>query len=398
MTEGRLRGSGQVVAVKRPTRSSFHAGALLEAESAVLRSARHPRLVSSMGIADDGQALLLAPRCCGSLAEWTHPPLDPSEVAGLVRDAAEALSAVHEAGWVHGRVDATHVLVGPDGRAILAGLGRARRADPAAGADPAGDVAALAELARGLLEPTATDPIAVGLRSALRRMTAAEPRRRPSALSSAELVTRLGPPPAPLAPPMPDDDRSAGDATTAGSDGPRPPGEGIPGRSERTGRQHRSTRHLVLILVVLAVIAAILAAGLGDDGGHLARPLPCAPDTWPPPQPGATDLMADVGGEGCTRAVRWYRATGLVEVADDDGLRRYAVGRGGDALHLADWDCDGRATPAVVRAGEDVAWHFDRWPSNEDPVTPRPRPLGPDGKPIVPSCAASAATGRTVGP
>jgi hypothetical protein len=50
---------------------------------------------------------------------------------------------------------------------------------------------------------------------------------------------------------------------------------------------------------------------------------------------------------------------GVVEV---DGVR-YGVGRPGDLLAVADWDCDGAATVALVRPDRGAVFVFDGWAS-----------------------------------
>jgi hypothetical protein len=44
---------------------------------------------------------------------------------------------------------------------------------------------------------------------------------------------------------------------------------------------------------------------------------------------------------------------------------------------VADWDCDGRATPALVRAATGEVWVYDRWATAAGPVAARPGPPAP---------------------
>ena len=387
-----LLGRQAPVAAKRPRRAGFHATTLLEAEWAVARSARHDRLVQAVALADvDGQrALCLAPCCPGSLAELVTPPLDPGAAAGLVVDVAGALAALHGAGWVHGRIDATHVLVGLDGRAVLAGLGGARRA-PAAGGPEAGtttpgpttpdDVAALAHLVTGLLEPSATDPGAVGLRSVLRRMADDDPGQRPTAATAAELATRFGPPARPLAPPG--RTTRAPDAEGAAA----PPTAGL-ARPDRPGRSAlRRAAALGVVAVGFVALGLRLLLAPSGDGTGPPPSAPCPLDGAPAPSAGVDTAVADVDGRGCSVPVRWSASTGVLEVVTPEGLRRYALGGPGDRLVLGDWDCDGRATPVLVRPGEVVGWRYPRWPTDDEPVPGDPVPLdGPGGAPPPPRC------------
>jgi hypothetical protein len=64
---------------------------------------------------------------------------------------------------------------------------------------------------------------------------------------------------------------------------------------------------------------------------------------------------ADPDGDGCPSTVLIGDA--VVEV---DGVR-YGVGRPGDLLAVADWDCDGLATVALVHRGSGEVFLFDGW-------------------------------------
>ena len=47
----------------------------------------------------------------------------------------------------------------------------------------------------------------------------------------------------------------------------------------------------------------------------------------------------------------------------------YLVGRKGDRVLVGDWDGDGQATPAVVRAADGRVYRWDSWP-DDGPGTP----------------------------
>jgi hypothetical protein len=87
-----------------------------------------------------------------------------------------------------------------------------------------------------------------------------------------------------------------------------------------------------------ASVAESASPGCGTPGGH------------------------DVDGDGCPDDV--VIETGAVIV---DGVR-YTVGQPGDELAVGDWDCDGTATLALVRAVAGEVWVFARWPEGE-PLT-----------------------------
>jgi len=78
--------------------------------------------------------------------------------------------------------------------------------------------------------------------------------------------------------------------------------------------------------------------------------------------PGGVDIDAD----GCSDPVR---VTGAVVQAD--GVR-YGVGRTGDRVVVADWRCDGRATPAVLRPATGEIFVFPRWAASDRQVSTKP--------------------------
>ena len=47
----------------------------------------------------------------------------------------------------------------------------------------------------------------------------------------------------------------------------------------------------------------------------------------------------------------------------------YDVGEAGDLVAVADWDCDGQATPAVVRPSTGEVFVFPRWAAASDALT-----------------------------
>jgi hypothetical protein len=66
-------------------------------------------------------------------------------------------------------------------------------------------------------------------------------------------------------------------------------------------------------------------------------------------------IAADVNGDGCPDEV--HVADGVVST----GSARWAVGEPDDDLFVGDWDCDGLATVAVVRADTGEVFVFDGW-------------------------------------
>ncbi len=119
-------GSESVVALK-----VFHPAtetASVELDIAVLTSAAAPGLVRLLDVAQvsDGRICLILERLPGgSLAKYLveHPALSPGEVVTLLAPITVALGAMHTAGFSHGSVSQSTVLLDANGRAVLTGFG-----------------------------------------------------------------------------------------------------------------------------------------------------------------------------------------------------------------------------------------------------------------------------------
>lgn len=82
--------------------------------------------------------------------------------------------------------------------------------------------------------------------------------------------------------------------------------------------------------------------------------------------PGSRPPGVDLDADGCPDHVR---ITGsVVEAA---GVR-YDIGQAGDKVLVADWRCDGRATPAVLRPATGEVFVFPRWATGARPLTITP--------------------------
>jgi len=112
-----------------------------------------PAPVYSLRLAHAGEAL----------TRWSG---SPPVVAGVAAAVASTLADLHDIGIVHGRLDASHVLIGPDGRPRLCSL-----SDPGE-ATSAGDVAAWGRLVADLVERAPRER-----RRGLARLGRADPRR-----------------------------------------------------------------------------------------------------------------------------------------------------------------------------------------------------------------------------
>ncbi|MEQ1501093.1 MAG: serine/threonine-protein kinase [Myxococcota bacterium] len=100
------------------------------AEAQDMKRLRHPRLVPVLDYGNDGRLYwyvmpFYAKGCLRDQVKKSGP-LEPAVALDWVFQMLEGLSAVHEAGLVHRDVKPHNVLIGDDGKALLADFGLAR--------------------------------------------------------------------------------------------------------------------------------------------------------------------------------------------------------------------------------------------------------------------------------
>jgi hypothetical protein len=347
---------GQPVLVKRAT--DPQAVARLTGEATVLRTLAHPGAVAVVDVRPD--ELHLAWDGPHTLATVTGLPVGTA--GDLVAQVAATVADLHRAGIVHRRLTADHVLLAPGGRAVLTGFADAARAGdlPTGRAD---DVADLGALLTRLVAPHDGGPVI----PESRRVRGGDGGRRAALLTLADRAQADDPETRPSAAELAASVRAAA--------GPPPKGRREPRRRPTRRPQRRTLAGLALGAIVAATVAA--AAWITPSSAEPeveAAPTTTVPDrttttvTTPstttttttvpattaacPPVDG---FAADVDGDGCPEPVSIQGERVTV------GMTTWRAGRPGDLLVVADWDCDGRATVASLRASTGEVFVFDRW-------------------------------------
>ncbi len=361
---------GRPVAVKRvPTVDG------LPGEAAVLVALDHPHIVRVFEVVPDGDGVAVAMQLAsgGSLDERMarRGPLLAAEVADVATKLASALASAHRHGVLHRDVKPANVLFTSDGEPLLADFGIAvwrdgddpmirgtdgyldPRIRQGAPPDPAADVYALATMALEMLgeAPATPDAADDALRAVLQQA------RAPEGFASADeflaaLTSRFGQDQSAIA--LSSCPKREGATRTFGPRPPRP----APGQPARSW-----TVPAAIVGFVLFVAGAWLALRPGSPPTpvrHRATPLPAA--VCPSVVRGPGVVVGDVDGDGCPEA--------LVVVGNviDRGGVRFAVGEPGDQVVVGDWDCDGLATPAAFRPGDQRAYLFDGWAAHDQPA------------------------------
>lgn len=381
--------------------------ARLNREAAVLAQVAVPGLIELIDHDDTAGRPALRTRHVGTRNALTLGDTSPRAVARLGAGLATSLAQLHERGLSHNAVDASHVLIGPQGEPVLCGLGHvggdaavwAGRIELDAsgpGFDPDGDVEALRELLTSLAERSS------GWRDAwscyrLRRALAATPTAQPSA---AALAAALAPVAGTrhLAPPNAATDEEADDPLDppTRSFGPSPTAAAARG-ARATGRRK------VLAVAGVAVIAGAMAAAIAGGGTQGAAqagaepPAPVGPDLGARTSPSSSTPGGDIGAgaiaaagraatgstpsPGCptdhAQAATGVSAACAAEVRVLDGAvslgeLSWELGEAGDAISVSDVGCDGDLEVVLLRPGSGELFVFERWAPPEGPVTIEP--------------------------
>ncbi len=362
----------------------------IEREAGMLKRLHHPgvvRFVDVVDTPDGGRALHTE---FVSSDTWaTRPLTDSTERAAGAAALAAVVADLHDLGIAHCQLSPAHVLHGEDDRPVLCGL---RLAAEASLSNRHADLVALADLCHDPgLEGGPLIPKLLSLADATRA----------GRLSARELARRL--------------DLLLAKRSTA-AEPIRAVGHGSGGRLKNRSR-HRS---LMVAGALLAASAGALAVGIWsrgsqttstpatiidgaeptDETGNQAGSIAASP-TLASPEPGFSAPMVPgtigrgfgaapdrVGGslDGDPGSVPSGSPLPPTADFDDRGLpenpagheagavleyggHRYGVGAPGDFVQTGDWDCDGQATPVIVRPSTGDVVLFDAWPTPNQSIS-----------------------------
>ena len=374
----------------------------IEREAGLLKRLHHPGVVRFVDAVDTpGGGRALHTEFVSSDTWATRPLTDPAERAAGVAALAAVVADLHDLGIAHCQLSPAHVLHGEDDRPVLCGL---RLAAEASLSNRHGDLVALADLCHDPgLEGGPLIPKLLSLADATRA----------GRLSARELARRL--------------DLLLAKRSTA-AEPIRAVGHGSGGRLKNRSRR----RSLMVAGALLAASAAALAVGIWSRGGQAtstpatiidgAEPTDetgnqavglaatgdtaaavglAASPTLASPEPGFSAPMVpgtvgrgfgaapdrvggSVGGDpGSVPSGSPLPATadfddrGLPEnpagqetgAVLEHGGHRYVVGAPGDFVQTGDWDCDGQATPVIVRPSTGDVVLFDAWPTPNQSIS-----------------------------
>ena len=322
----------------------------LRREAEVLAVARHPGVVELLGDrAADPDVPALITAWAGECTLARAGRLTIEESAGVIAALADTVADLHRMAIVHGRIDASHVVLSPTGMPVLCGFGDS---GPAATINDRGvlleestDVHDLGALLRDLVideggvEPIPEQPwwrgglrpwTGYGQRSLLTladQATDDDPGRRPTAARFADMIRDAVP------------DACLWRASDRNRDHDV---------DDVTRRARPTTLALGLVGVMLIVLG--LAAMRGSSGA--APPLAVAEPTIVSPAPLLTPTTTG----------------GTIVV----GEHHYAIGEPDDVVVVGDWDCDGRATAAVLRPSTGNVFRFDGWATTNVDISVTP--------------------------
>jgi hypothetical protein len=308
----------RVVVVKCAT---GRARAELRREATVLRVLSGTSVVDIEELVDlpDRTELVLVEAGRRTLAGSEPLPVPTLERALVA--TCRAVAELHVRGWSHGAIEAGHVVIAGRSGVRLCSLRRSVRTSDDPDAERR-DVVALLDLVR---------------RSVDRPVVTSDWRRRLAWSCTRRRIHRL---------------------CSTVPDGGAP--ALVDGLARAVGpRQGRWRPHLVVASAIAILLAGVITLGrpLLDrtEPSGAAEGAVTMPRVGDPHCADDTAGTADTDGDGCGNEVAVDGP--LVTV---DGVR-FQMGTQGDVVVVGDWDCDGAATPALLRPSTGEVFRFSGW-------------------------------------
>lgn len=415
---------------------------LIAEEAARLVRARHPGVVELVHHDSERIETAWAGDRTLELAS-----LDLGPATALLAAVTATVADLHDLGVVHGRLDPTHVIVGPDGSPRLCGMSGPRPGEPEPSA--ADDVAALGRLIHRVVGHGITAEPIPERRWRRRRWTgyqqralqnladqaqADEMERRPSARTLATSIAQVAPAARLFRPGAASD--GAVQISVAGERGHDPavpdvdddvilverdPEEAepeapaaLPGSiataeprlsSGHTTDRPRLNAYSRGALVACSVLFALALIGTVRHGPSStdAAVAPLSPDMTDthlgavpedPDPTTTTEIIESTTSSptGCTPVMgvsAQIDADGCPDPVSIDGTTITAGGvvfRAGEAddhVSVGDWTCSGAVTPGIVRPSTGEVFLFQRWPTDDEPLEVEAAAIVPGGQRLV---------------
>ena len=154
----------------------------------------------------------------------------------------------------------------------------------------------------------------------------------------------------------------AADADTTAAAGPDPPGS-VTAADAGSAVGGNAAAAAGPAAYPAPMVPGILDRGSGTGPDRVGGSAGVDPISVPSGSPPA--LTADSADRGRPEDPAGHEAGAVLE----HGGYRYGVGAPGDFVQTGDWDCDGQATPAIVRPSTGHVVLFDAWPAPDQSIS-----------------------------